>query len=344
MKRALLVAVAVACAQPARAPTNTSAGVVDLHVDLPYQLHKGARLDALQASPDRLARGGVAVVVAPLFVRRAFAMTPEAARAAYDATYATFRPSIGKLGVVAWLSFEGADGFADDPAAIDPWIARGACLVALVHSRSNALGGASQDPSRAARARGLSEAGKRLAEHVVARGALLDLAHASDATFDDLLAIARAHGAPAVDSHTGLRAIRAIMRNVDDDRLRALATTGGVAGISVHSGHVGRVPGEPATLDDVARAIEHAVAVAGIDHVAIGSDFDGDIDPPVVGSAEGGTTRARKRADGESMWPALRARLRSRGMSDAEIGAIYGGNARRVFGWSRAHGCEPGAR
>jgi len=333
VRRAVFLALAIACARPAAvAPAPARATLVDLHVDVPFELRfRHLKLDALQASPARLARGGVAVILAPLYVPHAYEIGPARAREAYASSYETFRGTAGALGVEAWLSFEGADGFADDPSAIDPWIARGACLVALVHSHSNALGGASQDPSRAARARGLTDAGKRLAEHVLARGALLDVAHASDATFDDLLEIARAHGAPVVDSHTGLRAIRNIMRNIDDARLRALAATGGVAGISVHSGHIGTHPGEPATLGDVADAIEHAVAVAGIDHVAIGSDFDGMIDPP-------------RGTDGESMWPALRALLASRGMSQRDIDAIWGDNARRVFEWPRAHGCTPGAR
>lgn len=284
------------------------AGVVDLHVDVPYAIHaRRTPLANVQASPARLARGGVAVILAPLFVLNAHAMTPAEARAQYEATFETFRAAHGALAPTeAWLSFEGADGFADDPNAIDAWMARGACLVGLVHARGNALGGASQDPSATERARGLTEAGKTLAKHVVARGGLLDLAHASDPAMDDLAAIARDANAPLVDSHTGLRALRDVARNLDDAHLRVVASSGGIVGISMHGGHVGKIPGQPPTLGDYVDALLHAVAVAGIDHVAIGSDFDGGIDPP-------------RGVDGESVWPRVRAMLVHRGVSNDDV-------------------------
>ncbi len=185
--------------------------------------------------------------------------------------------------------------------------------------------------SRASARAGLSAAGTALAAHVVAHGGLLDLAHASDKTMDDLAAIARAQGAPLVDSHSGVRSQRGIMRNIDDAHLRVVAESGGVVGISMHGGHVGKIPGEPPTLADYVDAMMHAIAIAGIDHVAIGSDFDGNIEPPLD-------------ADGESVWPRVRAMLAARGVSDDDISKIFSGNARRVFDWARAHGCTPGAR
>jgi len=332
----LLACVAIlACARAAAPPALGAAedrGVVDLHVDLPYALHaRRTPLDEAQASPRRLAAGGVRTIVTPLFVQGAWAMPPAAVRVAYQETYADLRRATERLHAGVLLSFEGADGFADDPAALDAWMARGACLVGLVHDRANALGGASQDPDPAGRARGLSEAGRALAARVVARGALLDVAHASDATFDDLATIARAAGAPLVDSHTGARALRDTPRNLDDARLRAIAQTGGVVGISLHGGHVGAVPGEPPTIADVAAHVVHAVEIAGASHVVLGSDLDGGSDPPAA-------------ADGEAVWPLLERELSSRGVPATSVEAIFGGNARRVLAWARAHGCTPGAR
>ena len=303
-------------------------------MDLPYALHaRHTVLDAVQASPRRLTAGGVRLIVAPLFVEGAWAMSPAAARSAYEATYVDLVSVIGRLPTRVALSFEGADGFADDPAALDAWMARGACLVGLVHDHANALGGSSQDPDPNGRARGLSDAGKSLAARVVAHGGLLDVAHASDATFDDLAAIARAAHGPLVDSHTGVRALRDTMRNLDDARLRVVAETDGVVGISLHGGHVGHTPGESPTLSDVAAHVAHAVSVAGPSHVAVGSDLDGGIDSP-----------SDARADGEAVWPLLRKELLGRGLSPANIDAIFGANAARVLGWPHAHGCTPGAR
>lgn len=322
MKRLLPIVFALGCGVTAR-------DVVDLHVDLPYAVHVQHRsLAVVQSSPARLAAGNVRAIVTPLFVPGAYAMSPAEARAAYEATYA----DVPRLtGTERWISFEGADGFADDPSKIDAWIARGACLVGLVHDHSNALGGASQDPDTAARARGLTEAGKKLAAYVVAKGALLDAAHASDATFDDLSQIARNAGVPLVVSHTGLRARRDIMRNIDDGRMREVAATGGIIGISMHSGHIARGAGDRATLGDVADAIAYALAVAGKDHVAIGSDFDGGITAP-------------ENANGEAVWPRMHDELRARRISEDTIDAVFQRNASRVFAVARSHGCTPGSR
>lgn len=341
MKRALACAIFLACGSSRFATANrdvtrseaTSASLVDLHVDLPNAIHAHhLALSDLQASPARLARGGVGVILAPMFVANAQAMSPADARAAYERVALALKRALPSLGATeAWLSFEGADGFADDPAAIDAWMARGACLVGVVHAHGNALGGASQDPSRAERERGLTDAGKALAAHVVARGGLLDLAHASDRTINDLAEIARASSAPLVDSHTGVRATRDVMRNIDDAHLRIVAASNGVVGISMHGGHVGKIPGAPPTLADYVDAMMHAVSVAGIDHVAIGSDFDGSIEPPLD-------------ADGESVWPRVHTMLLARGLREEDVTKIFSTNARRVFAWARAHGCTPGAR
>jgi membrane dipeptidase len=198
----------------------------------------------------------------------------------------------------------------------------------VVHARSNALAGSSQDPVVTSRTRGLTPAGRRLAEHVVARGALLDVAHASDATIDDLVVVARAAGAPLVDSHTGMRSLVASERNLDDGRARAIAASGGVIGISLHSGHVSRRTGERATLDDYVAHLERAIAVAGEDHVAIGSDLAGAIVQP-------------SDADGAATWPALALRLRARGWTEARLHAVLHANAERVSAWSSTHGCTP---
>jgi membrane dipeptidase len=333
-----------AVADPAQA---TVPGVIDLHVDLPYALagHKHAFDDAASAtSPARLARGKVGTLVLPLFVLDAHAMTPSHARQEYQAVFSELQQALqspagqrtmtapdstaqqGKVATV--LSFEGADGFADRPDDIVPWITRGVCFVGLVHRQNNSLSGSATDPNRIKRAVGLTDRGKALAEVVAQHGGVLDAAHASDAATDDLVAIARKHQAPVVVTHTGMRALRATGRNVDDAHLQAIASTGGVAGIDIHSGHIGRQPGGPATLDDVVAHIEHAVAVAGIDHVAIGSDLEGGISPPTD-------------SDGAATWPLLASKLTARGWNGESIEALFRGNAARVLGWSRAHGCGP---
>ncbi len=332
--RALLLACACACACGASSPARSArpappvTPVVDLHVDWGYALHARHASPAApgeDASLARLRAGHVRALVIPLFVGGAEAMSPAGVRAEYDATYRDLLAARAELPPFV-LAFEGADGFAGDPAAADVWVARGACFFGLVHSRANALGGASQDVRPEARARGLTAEGRVLAEHLVARGAVLDVAHASDAAAAELIAIAGSAGAPVVDSHTGMRGLRDTARNLGDAEARAIARTGGVIGISMHESHTGGRAGEAGTLDDVAAHVIYAVRVAGAGHVGIGSDFEGNITPP-------------RDADGEASWPALAARLRARGLSAEDVERVMHRNAERVLAWARAHGC-----
>src|SRR6185436_1457779 len=110
-------------------------------------------------------------------------------------------------------------------------------------------------------------------------------------------AIARAHHAPVVATHSNARAVAAHARNLTDDQLRVIRETGGVAGLNFHAQFVNGT--NEATVADVVKQAEHMVSVAGIDHVAIGSDFDGGIKTP-EGLEDAGTL------------PVLAAALRAR--------------------------------
>src|SRR6187397_819134 len=103
-----------------------------------------------------------------------------------------------------------------------------------------------------------------MVERMEARGMLVDVAHASPATVDDILASA---ARPVVASHTGLRGIADNIRNLSDAQARGIAATGGLLGIGFWPTASG---GDDAAA--IARAIRYAVDVAGIDHVGLGSD------------------------------------------------------------------------
>ena len=324
---------------------SDSPRVLDLHVDLAYQLHVRGRSmsdERAETSPSRLRRGRVGMLVLPLYVSAAWQEQPSRVRASYEATYQSLMrglrsgssqglflepgaPADGEH-IATMLALEGADGFADDPGRMIPWFDRGLCLVGLVHDRTNALAGSSGDPKRDARRVALSRAGETVVRTAYGHGALIDLAHASDAAVADIARIARTFDAPLVCSHTGMRALKGIDRNIGDEQLRWIAASGGVVGVDMHSGHIGRRPGERATLDDYVRHIEHAVAVAGVAHVAIGSDLDGGIVQP-------------SGAEGAATWPALARRLLGRGWRAKDVEALYWGNAARVLAWAASHGC-----
>jgi len=296
--------------------------VIDMHVDLAHAAYTGARFDdpAGEVTRDKLARGRVQWLVLPLFVESAYRKPPSRVRDEYEATWRALTAL--EVPTRTTLAFEGADGFADDARGIDRWFARGVCVVGLVHDRDNALAGSSTDPAPPQPGRSLTAAGRALAERVIDDGGILDVAHASDASAAELIQIAKGRGAIAIDSHTGMRTLAQSRRNLSDEAAHALAETDGVVAISMHSGHVGRTPGEPATLDDVASHIEYAVSILGASHVAIGSDFDGLIVPP-IGS------------DGEATWPALVATLERRGMKPTVLRAVLHDNAARVLGRCR---------
>ena len=143
-------------------------------------------------------------------------------------------------------------------------------------------------------------------------GVMIDLSHASEKSFYDTL---EASDAPVVCSHSSCRTLCNHPRNLTDGQLQALAAKGGVAQITMYKGFL--VEEGEATLDDFLRHLEHTIEVAGIDHVGIGTDFDGD-----------GTVRGCK--DASELINITRELLR-RGYNQEQIAKIWGENWLRVM-------------
>ena len=141
---------------------------------------------------------------------------------------------------------------------------------------------------------------------------MVDLSHASERSFYDALDMSRL---PIVCSHSSSRALCDHPRNLTDDQMRALAAKGGVAQTTLYHGFL-RTDGEATVLDAMAH-LEHAIAVMGIDHVGIGTDFDGD----------GGV----KGFESSSEAISFTRRLLARRYSEADIQKIWGGNFLRVM-------------
>ena len=334
--RAVLVAFALLLAAllvrlPARGAEAVPrpVAVVDLHVDLPYQLGYKSRSFARgtgQFSARALARAGVVGVVLPLFVPAS--VSPSGVRLEdLDGSYrrvvraiAATEPyqapgcaaSSGK--VRTFLAFEGAGPLAEDPALLEQWVARGLRSVGLVHTRKNALASSSGDTPPVSE--GLTDAGRKLVQRAQALGVPIDVSHASDRALADVLELAQRSGATVIATHSNARALADVPRNLDDAALRAIAATGGVIGVNFHSPFL--VRGRRATLADVVRHVLHLVRVAGVDHVALGSDFEGDIRPPSDLSDVGAL-------------PRLAAALGRAGLSEAAIAGIFSRNALRVL-------------
>jgi microsomal dipeptidase-like Zn-dependent dipeptidase len=213
------------------------------------------------------------------------------------------RRSAGDAVVGGLLAIEGAHALDGDPANVDRLFDCGYRIVGLAHFFDNDVAGSAHGIAKG----GLTAAGRDVVQRLEARSMLVDLAHASAATIDDVLAIATR---PVVVSHTGVRGTADNARNLSDEQLRGVAATGGVVGIGFWPTACG---GEDAA--SIARAIAHAVAVLGPEHVALGSDFDGAVSVPfdVSGMAR------------------LTAALFAQGMDEATIGAVMGGSAIRLL-------------
>ena len=143
-------------------------------------------------------------------------------------------------------------------------------------------------------------------------GMMIDLSHAAESTFWQVLECSKK---PVVCSHSSCRALCDHPRNLTDEQMRALAAKGGVVQVTMYSGFLCE-DGE-ATLDDFLCHLQHAIDVAGIDHVGIGTDFDGD------GKVQGCSSASQLRN--------VTRELLRRGYCPADIEKIWGGNWLRVM-------------
>ncbi|HYP74775.1 MAG TPA: membrane dipeptidase [Polyangiaceae bacterium] len=303
--------------------------VVDLHVDLSYQFNFKAHDFASskgQFSVEALRRGGVSGVVLPLYVPRdASASGPRVAdleqsylrlsqALLHTPPFASAGCAAGPGAVRTFYAFEGAGPLADDPEALLLWAKRGLRIVGLVHTYANELASSSGD--REPKPFGLTEKGKVFVRRAFALGLILDVSHASDRAVEDILSLANeAHGV-VVATHSNARALADHPRNLTDAQIRAIAATGGVIGVNFHGPFLAR--GRRARLRDVVQQFQHLRRTVGIDHLAIGSDFEGDIRPP-------------DELRDASRFPELASALLRAGFVPDEVRKIFSQNALRLL-------------
>ena len=197
-----------------------------------------------------------------------------------------------------------------DLANVKHFAQRGVTYITLCHNGDNDL----CDSARGCKTHdGVSDFGEKAIREMNRCGIMVDLSHAAEKSFWDALDIS---AKPIVCSHANCRALCDHPRNLTDDQLRALAQKGGVAHITLYHGFLRKEGGETTVLDAIAH-LEHAIRVMGIDHVGIGTDFDGD----------GGV---RGFADSSEVI-AFTRRLLQRRYSERDIEKIWGGNWLRVM-------------
>lgn len=201
------------------------------------------------------------------------------------------------------LGIEGAhalDGRLDN---LDRLFAAGYRIMSLTHFFDNEWAGSSAGLGKG----GLTEAGRELVRRMEARHMLVDLAHASPRTIRDVVAIAKW---PVIVSHTGVKGVCDNARNLGDEELRGIAKTGGVIGIGFWET---AACGKDAA--SIVRSIRYVADRVGVEHVALGSDFDGAVAMPFDAAGMVQITDA----------------LLAAGFTVADIEKIMGGNALRVL-------------
>jgi membrane dipeptidase len=219
---------------------------------------------------------------------------------------------------VAVMHLEGAEAIDTDLEALDLWHGAGLRSLGLVWSRSNdfAHGVPFMSPATPDTGPGLTKAGKQLVRRCADRGVLVDVSHLNEKGFWD---VAKLDQGPVVATHSGVHALCETTRNLTDRQLDAIRASNGLVGIVFACPFLRAdfANDEDTPLELV---VEHARYVAdriGVDHVALGSDFDGATIPNAIGDAAG--------------LPKLLEAFATAGFTQQEIEAIAWHNWRRVF-------------
>ena len=209
----------------------------------------------------------------------------------------------GKGTIGALLATEGLHPLEGRLENLDTLAAAGFRMFGFTHFFDNEVGGSAHGVGHG----GLTPFGRAVVQRLDSLGLIIDVAHGSPRLVDDVLALTRR---PVVVSHGGVQGTCPGPRNLTDDQLRRIAAGGGVIGIGYWDGAI-CAP----TAEAFARAVVYAVKVAGEDHVALGSDFDGATTTPFHASAMAVVAQS----------------LREGGLSDEQIGKVMGGNALRLL-------------
>lgn len=253
--------------------------------------------------------------------------------------------------IAAVLTAEGGHQIDDDLGVLRMYRRLGILSMTLTHFRSNDWADSSTGKPEH---NGLSGFGKQVVREMNRIGMIVDISHVSDKTFYDVLAVS---SKPVIASHSSCFVYSDIPRNMKDDMFRALAKNGGVVGVNFGASFLNQKDAEElkqriakhndvevnltgaeldayaakehagsgeirattgaATVEDAAECIDHIAKIAGVDHVGIGSDFDGVPSVPVG-------------LEDVSRMPALTLALMKRGYKEADIQKIMGGNFLRV--------------
>ncbi|MFC6631987.1 dipeptidase [Microbulbifer taiwanensis] len=205
--------------------------------------------------------------------------------------------------LAAILGIEGAHPLEGQLENIDRLYDAGYRVMGLQHFFDNALGGSLHGESGA----GLSDFGRAAVQEMARRSIVIDVAHSSEQVVRDVLALVER---PVIVSHTGVKAACDSPRNISDALMQQIAAAGGLIGIGYWDGAV--CDNSP---QNIVRTMRYAIDLLGVDHVALGSDFDGSVE---VAFDAGGLGQ-------------LTGEMLKQGFSEAEIRKVMGENLRDFF-------------
>lgn len=209
----------------------------------------------------------------------------------------------GAKTVGGMLSIEGLQDLEGRLSNLDALYAAGFRMAGLAHFFDNDVAGSMHGEAKG----GLTPLGRQVVRRMETLGMIVDVAHSSHATIAEVIAMARR---PIVASHGGVQATCKVNRNLTDAEIRGIARTGGVIGIGYWDAAICSTRPETA-----AAAIAHVRDLVGIDHVGLGSDFDGAVTTGFDASQLAAVTQA----------------LLDRGFTDADIAKAMGGNVLRLL-------------
>lgn len=209
-----------------------------------------------------------------------------------------------------FLGIENGYALGKDVNNVRKFCDMGVSYITLCHNGDNDLCDSARGKGEW---KGLSPLGKQMVAEMNRLGVMVDISHAAESTFYDVLACSRY---PIIASHSSARALCNHPRNLTDDQLKAIAGQGGVVQLCLYKGFINE-EAEKASVSDAIRHINHMVDLIGVEHVGIGSDFDGDGE--LIGC----------RASNELI--NITMHLLKEGYSETDISRIWGGNFLRVM-------------
>ena len=335
---------------PVAAELHSTSVVVDTHDDLLMLCAR--RKPAEQGEYFRrnwlpqLRAGGVNIQVLPVFIDDDFrpegalrqtlrmletgwriaAANPDAVRICLTGADVEAALADGLIALI--LALEGCEAVGTDVELFEPLYRLGVRIASFTHFRRTMLAdGSAEDGTRSR----LTEAGVEAVAACDSLGIILDVSHLGATCTDHLLELATR---PVIASHSSAFSIRQHHRNLTDERLRGIATTGGVVGINVLAPFIDR---DVHTVPRVADHIEHVASLVGVEHVGLGPDFYKEVSDelrgPAAQSMDGGETAITfiPGLEGPAGLPLITDELVRRGWPEADIRQVLGAGFQAVF-------------